>query len=136
YRGIDDVLGVSFRRRAFFGSKRVKVIPCGIRDRVGAGVEDSTLNEPLALAPVARAFLGLPIITDLDVVGIGQVVGQTERDGVVSAAAAVITRNPCSAPGAAVVAEAKSLGDFDEIGGASLRQSRARRACFQGRLSG
>ena len=127
---------VRLARGALLGLERLHVVATRLGHGVGAGMQHPMFNEPLALAPLPRALLRLPIIEDLHVVRFGLVVRQTQGDRLVLALAPSIARDPGAGACAAVVAEAKAFRDFDEVGRRCAAQPRPARSGFRATLCG
>ena len=73
-------------------------------------------------SPATQNFLPLAKIKNLNVIGFGRVVGDTDRCRLVLSAAEIATANPGAGAAAAVISETKPLRDFQEIWRASGRQ--------------
>src|SRR5581483_8032986 len=113
-----------------------EIVRHGVLDGVRALAHAAGGDQPLPLAPLPRPVLRLPIVEHLHAVGIDRVVRGSDRRRVVRLCAAIVARDPGARDGAAVVAEAETLGDLGEVGLAPDGKPGARGTGFERGIAG
>jgi len=93
----------------------------------GVGARDTRFGVDAQPHAFPCDFDGLPVVQDSDAVGIGEIIGMTDRLFLVAPVAEVVTCDPgaCGAGGKAPIAEMEAALDGTEVGFGTWRQATA-----------